>query len=66
MNGFKLITDDQGLRTLVDAGGVRYFTEEQPGLWVAGVDAGSWDAWRSIAVLIAATDLANSGGETDG
>jgi hypothetical protein len=46
---YRLITDTSGVRHLVDGGGVRYFTEEQPGSWYIAVEAGNWAAWQGIA-----------------
>lgn len=46
---YRLITDIGGTRHLVDGGGVRYFTEEEPGLWAIAVSGGNWAAWQAIA-----------------
>jgi hypothetical protein len=52
---YHLITDRDGIRHLVDAGGVRYFTEETPGYWCAAVKAASWGAWQAVAEALIAT-----------
>lgn len=44
-----------GHRHLVDASGVRYFTEDEPGYWEAAVVAGNWAAWQRLAAQITAT-----------
>ena len=46
---YRLITDTGGTRHLVDGGGVRYFTEEEPGFWAIAVSSGNWAAWQAIA-----------------
>jgi hypothetical protein len=46
---YRLITDTEGTRHLVDSGGVRYFTEEEPGTWSIAVSGGNWAAWQAIA-----------------
>lgn len=54
-NGFLSVVDDTGKPTMVDHGGVRYFTEEEPGAWAIGVTCANWAAWRKIAEQILGT-----------
>ena len=61
MDGYTLITDTAGERHLVDAGGVRYFTEVRPGFWEIAVSDGNWNAWLTIADAIRATAPPKSG-----
>lgn len=46
---YRLITDTGGTRHLVDGGGVRYFTEEEPGMWAIAVSGANWAAWQGLA-----------------
>jgi hypothetical protein len=58
----RFIDDDQGDRTLIDAGsGVRMLTQDQPGMWSTHLIGSSWAGWVAFAKLILAADyLADS------
>jgi len=54
-HGYTLITGTDGHRHLVDAGGVRYLTETEPGTWELAISAGNWAAIRQFAEDVLAT-----------
>lgn len=55
-DGYRVIVGaDDGKRHMLDAGGVRYLTEEQPGTWDLAIRAGNWPAIVQFAKNVLAT-----------
>jgi len=54
-HGYRLINGADGQRHLVDAGGVRYLTETEPGYWELALSGGNWAAVRQFAEDVLAT-----------